>query len=247
MAKNYERDEREEYWRRPQQNRESQERWSGGGRENERYDDYDRGRWQEMQGRGRGEDERGWEGGPGRQWGNEDYNYGRERNWGMQGGNWESPQGNRRWEGGQRGMMGMREREGQWEGGWQNRGQDNWRQNQSGRWGRGDERGMEGSFTGRGPRAYKRSDERIEEDINERLTQHPMLDASDIEVTVQNAEVTLRGHVDHREAKRMAEDIVEGVFGVKDVNNQIKVKQRGETEEGRHETETSGKRERKAS
>jgi len=36
MAKNYERDEREEYWRRPQQNRESQERWSTSGRE----DDY---------------------------------------------------------------------------------------------------------------------------------------------------------------------------------------------------------------
>jgi len=73
-----------------------------------------------------------------------------------------------------------------------------------------------------------------------------MIDASDVEVSVQNGEVTLRGHVDHREAKRIAEDIAESVFGVKEVNNQIKVKQRGESEETKHETETSGKQ-RKAS
>ena len=107
-------------------------------------------------------------------------------------------------------------------------------------------RGREGQYAGRGPRGYKRSDNRIEEDINERLTEHPMIDASDVEVSVQNGEVTLRGHVDHREAKRIAEDIAESVFGVKEVNNQIKVKQRGESEETKHETETSGKQ-RKAS
>ncbi len=86
----------------------------------------------------------------------------------------------------------------------------------------------EGQFAGRGPRNYKRSDERIEEDINERLTRHGMVDATDIEVTVQNGEVTLRGSVDHRQAKRIAEDIVDSVAGVKEVTNHIKVKQRGE-------------------
>lgn len=100
----------------------------------------------------------------------------------------------------------------------------------------------EGQFAGRGPRGYKRSDDRIQEDINERLTQHGTLDATDIEVTVQNAEVTLRGTVDSRQAKRLAEDIADAVSGVKEVVNQIKVKQQGQQgESNRQETETSGK------
>src|SRR5688572_4385571 len=37
-----------------------------------------------------------------------------------------------------------------------------------------------GNFSGRGPRNYKRSDERIQEDINEQLTRHPMIDATEI-------------------------------------------------------------------
>src|ERR1044071_1427135 len=58
-----------------------------------------------------------------------------------------------------------------------------------------------GPFAGKGPKNYLRSDERIEEDINERLTEHSMIDASDIEVAVENGEVTLRGYVDRREDK----------------------------------------------
>jgi hypothetical protein len=78
-------------------------------------------------------------------------------------------------------------------------------------------------FTGRGPRNYKRSDERILEDINEQLTRHPGIDATDIEVIVKDGEVTLRGHVDHRQTKRMADDIAEGVSGVKNVRNELRV------------------------
>jgi len=96
----------------------------------------------------------------------------------------------------------------------------------------------EGQFAGRGPRNYKRSDERIEEDINERLTRHGMVDATDIEVSVQKGEVTLRGSVDSRQAKRIAEDIADSVSGVKDVVNQIRLKQSGEN---RNETEATGK------
>jgi hyperosmotically inducible periplasmic protein len=104
----------------------------------------------------------------------------------------------------------------------------------------------EGRYAGVGPRSYKRSDSRIEEDINDRLTLHGMIDATDIEVSVENGEVTLRGYVDRREAKRLAEDIAESVFGVKDVSNQIKVKQRSDWEEGKPENEPSG-RQRRAS
>jgi osmotically-inducible protein OsmY len=53
-----------------------------------------------------------------------------------------------------------------------------------------------------------------------------MLDASDIEVSVEQGEVTLRGYVPDRQAKRLAEDIVDFVAGVKDVHNQIRIRGR---------------------
>ena len=53
-----------------------------------------------------------------------------------------------------------------------------------------------GPHYGKGPKGYKRSDERIREDINDRLTDDLYLDASDIEVTVSNAEATLSGTVE---------------------------------------------------
>lgn len=80
------------------------------------------------------------------------------------------------------------------------------------------------SHVGKGPKGWQRSDERIREDVNETLARHPEIDASEIEVRVQNCEVTLTGNVDDRRTKRLAEDIVENVFGVKDVENKIKVK-----------------------
>lgn len=84
---------------------------------------------------------------------------------------------------------------------------------------------MPGPMTGRGPEGYQRSDERIKEDICERLTQHGQLDASKIKINVQSCEVTLEGTVDSRGAKRMAEDAVESVSGVRDVHNQLRVQQ----------------------
>ncbi len=80
-----------------------------------------------------------------------------------------------------------------------------------------------GQFAGQGPKGYRRSDDRILEDVSERLTQHPDVDARDIEVRVQNGEVTLSGSVTQRHCKRLAEDISENVFGVKDVRNEIRV------------------------
>jgi len=78
-------------------------------------------------------------------------------------------------------------------------------------------------YRGRGPRGYQRSDARMLEDICDRLTVDPRIDASDIEVDVKGAEVTLRGSVRSREEKRYAEDVVEHVMGVRDVNNHLKV------------------------
>lgn len=97
---------------------------------------------------------------------------------------------------------------------------------QSSRWGQSNQGGFEqrGQFSGRGPKGYRRSDERIKEDINERLTQDPEIDAWEIDVQVTGGEVTLTGTVDDRNAKRRAEDIAEGISGVRDVQNQIRVK-----------------------
>ena len=80
-----------------------------------------------------------------------------------------------------------------------------------------------GPYAGRGPRGYTRSDERIREDVCERMSQHGQLDASDIEVRVTAAEVILQGSVGSRYAKRIAEDIAESVSGVREVSNQLRV------------------------
>jgi len=80
-----------------------------------------------------------------------------------------------------------------------------------------------GPYSGRGPSNYRRSDERIKEDVCERLTYYGQLDASNIEVEVENSEVILKGTVDHRRSKRMAEDIAESVSGVRDIHNQLRV------------------------
>jgi osmotically-inducible protein OsmY len=97
-----------------------------------------------------------------------------------------------------------------------------------------------GPYTGRGPQGYQRSDERIREDIGERLTRHGYIDAHNIEVDVRNCEVTLKGVVGSRHAKRMAEDVAESVWGVHDVHNQLRVKQQEESQQG----QTNGSRRR---
>ena len=80
---------------------------------------------------------------------------------------------------------------------------------------------------GRGPKGYRRSDERIREDVNDRLGDDYYIDASDIEVKVENSEVTLTGTVTSRTDKRRAEDIAESVSGVTNVENRLRVRQSG--------------------
>src|SRR5262245_48685933 len=79
------------------------------------------------------------------------------------------------------------------------------------------------SYAGRGPKGYTRSDDRIREDISDALMDDHDIDASEIEVDVKDGEVMLRGTVDSRDAKRLAEDLVESVSGVKNVQNSLRV------------------------
>ena len=80
-----------------------------------------------------------------------------------------------------------------------------------------------GSYSGRGPKDYQRSDERVREEICDCMTDDPMLDASEITVVVNKGEVILSGTVTSREQKRRAEDVAERISGVKDVTNQLRV------------------------
>jgi len=85
--------------------------------------------------------------------------------------------------------------------------------------------GDQGYHRGRGPKNYQRSDDRIRDDVNDRLTDDPHVDASEIDVAVQNREVTLTGTVSSRFEKRHAEDLAESVSGVTHVQNNLRVQQ----------------------
>ncbi|MBP8247844.1 MAG: BON domain-containing protein [Phenylobacterium sp.] len=79
-----------------------------------------------------------------------------------------------------------------------------------------------GSHRGRGPQGYQRSDERITEEVHERLTEDRWLDASNITISVAGGEVTLSGTVTDRDAKHRAERLVEDITGVGHVQNNLR-------------------------
>lgn len=76
----------------------------------------------------------------------------------------------------------------------------------------------------RGPRGYRRSPERIREDVCEAMTEHPMLDCRDIEVAVEDDQVILTGTIPERRLKWLAEDIAADVRGVGEVLNQLRLR-----------------------
>jgi osmotically-inducible protein OsmY len=88
-------------------------------------------------------------------------------------------------------------------------------------------RRREQDHRGHGPAGYTRSDERIREDANDKLTEDWRIDARAIEVSVASGEVTLDGTVPSREHKRRAEDLIDSLSGVKHVQNNLRVKQAG--------------------
>lgn len=80
-----------------------------------------------------------------------------------------------------------------------------------------------GRHFGRGPKGYQRSDERICEDICERLTEADDIDARELSVSVNQGEVHLQGTVEARWMKHRVEDIADGCSGVRDIRNEIRV------------------------
>lgn len=139
-----------------------------------------------------------------------------------------------------RGSDGSRDRESQRSFGRQGRGSADYDVNRSyssgredfgsnsrvaGGWNESSQRRQQRSdFYGKGPKGYKRSDERIKEEVHETLTWNNEVDASEIEVEVKEGEVTLTGSVSDRRMKRLAEELIEDISGVNDVVNQLKFK-----------------------
>lgn len=79
-----------------------------------------------------------------------------------------------------------------------------------------------------GPKNYERPDERVLGDVCERLAQHPDVDVSDVTVDVDKGVVKLGGTVRERREKYLIEEVTDAIYGVKDVNNQIRVRRAGE-------------------
>ena len=82
---------------------------------------------------------------------------------------------------------------------------------------------LRGPYTGRGPKGYKRSDQQIIDEACQRLERDGEIDASEIEVSAEEGVIRLRGTVRDRNTKRRAEEVVESVYGARDVMNELRV------------------------
>lgn len=84
-----------------------------------------------------------------------------------------------------------------------------------------------GPYARQGPKGYSRSDERIREDVCERLYHADDVDVAEISVQVENATVRLEGTVPERWMKYRIEDICEAAAGVADIDNRIRIARAG--------------------
>ena len=74
---------------------------------------------------------------------------------------------------------------------------------------------------GRAARGSTRRDAEIAREVSRRLGEHASLDASDIDVQVKDARVTLAGRVQDPPARHVAELIADAVPGVRGVDNRL--------------------------
>jgi osmotically-inducible protein OsmY len=99
-----------------------------------------------------------------------------------------------------------------------------WQQHPWNRQGSQEHPGFLRRMFGRGPKGYKRSDERIREEICEVLIYTDSVDCSDVSIEVENGKALLEGTVPERRMKYEIEDIVASCVGVEDIENRIRVK-----------------------
>lgn len=103
--------------------------------------------------------------------------------------------------------------------------------------GYGEHEGREprGPHYGKGPKNYRRSDERIREDVCETIASQGFIDATDVEVKVDEGIVTLTGTVAQRRHKRALEQMTERVRGVDEVHNELRLQREARGEPGREQ------------
>lgn len=78
-----------------------------------------------------------------------------------------------------------------------------------------------GPYYGKGPKGYRRSDERIREEVCDAIARQGFIDASDVEVFVEGGVVRFAGTVSRSEDKRALELITERLLGVVAVRSEL--------------------------
>lgn len=74
-----------------------------------------------------------------------------------------------------------------------------------------------------GPKGYTRTDDRIREEISERLRFAYEIDSSEVSVGVKDGKVTLEGTVPERRMKHAIEDIADRCSGGQEIENNVRV------------------------
>ena len=77
---------------------------------------------------------------------------------------------------------------------------------------------------GRGPQGYRRSDQRILDDVHERLTDDPYVDARGLKLSIEQGVVCIEGEVAQRWIKHHVEHVAARCAGVCDVDNRVRVR-----------------------
>lgn len=94
---------------------------------------------------------------------------------------------------------------------------------------------------GRGPKNYSRSTERVREDVCERLSSDPYIDASDIDVNVgENGRIVLEGTVNERWMKHRIEDMIDATPGVQHIENRLRISSPGSESSSQPGSRSSG-------
>lgn len=86
------------------------------------------------------------------------------------------------------------------------------------------ESSTEKHFRGKGPKNYQRSDRRIYEELGEELRHNPTIDASEIEFSVRDRHIYVRGFVKSKTEKWLVEDILESLHGIEGITNELKLR-----------------------
>ncbi|MBX3387824.1 MAG: BON domain-containing protein [Phycisphaeraceae bacterium] len=96
---------------------------------------------------------------------------------------------------------------------------------------------------GKAPKNYRKSDDRVRDDVSERLVDDGY-DCSEVDVNCKDGIVTLSGECCDRDTKHGMERSASDVHGVKDVDNQLRMKHRDSSEDSgsknRSSAESSG-------